>query len=129
MRMVFSARARLDNTGDLISQQHDVGGGASQIGTARHCDPDIGGDQSWGIIDPVADEGDFATLGLQVPHNHGFLFRLVFKEDRICSGAQTKCGGREIHGRFQGRLFETDAGLQRTFRETERKFAEIDARS
>jgi hypothetical protein len=33
-----------------------------------------------------------------------------------CSGAQTKCGRREIHGRFQGKLFETDAGLQRTFR-------------
>ncbi len=46
-----------------------------------------------------------------------------------CSGAQSKCGGRAIKGRFGRRLAETGGTLWRTLFETERTLCETDARS
>ena len=47
----------------------------------------------------------------------------------MCSGAQSKCGGRAIEGGFRRRFAETEGALWRTLFETERTLFETDARS
>ena len=50
-------------------------------------------------------------------------------DTNTCSGAQSKCGGRAIKGRFGRKLGETDGTVRRTLIETGRTLCETDARS
>mgnify|MGYP001551543471 CR=1 FL=1 len=59
---------------------------------------------------------------------HGVI-QVAMGWDGICSGAQSKCGGRAIKGGFRRRLAETEGGVRRTLFETERTLGETDARS
>jgi hypothetical protein len=45
----------------------------------------------------------------------------------ICSGAQSKCGGRAIKGTFRRTIGETIGDHERTLSETERTIGETDA--
>ncbi len=46
----------------------------------------------------------------------------------ICSGAQSKCGGRAIKGGFRRTISENIGDAERTLFETERTVGETDAR-
>jgi hypothetical protein len=47
----------------------------------------------------------------------------------MCSGAQSKCGGRAIKGTFRRTIGENIGDHERTLSETERRLGETDARS
>ena len=47
----------------------------------------------------------------------------------MCSGAQSKCGGRAIKGTFRRTIGENIGDHERTLAETERTLGETDARS
>jgi hypothetical protein len=47
---------------EAVVEQHDIRGGAGDVGAERHGDPDIRRDQGGGVIDAIAHEGDAAAL-------------------------------------------------------------------